>query len=341
MAIKDFILKVKHIHFPLLYKGLLLFAILLGINSFSQNIIVKAKLDNSSIKIGEQTQLNLSIQYRADNGDVKVSWPTITDTIIKQIEIVGKTKIDTIIPDKADPYNFIQNQTLTITSFDSGYYAIPPFRFIINGDSNNVRETEAILFQVQTFQIDTTRAIKDIKPPYEAPFDFRELIPYLAWGALILAIIIIIIYLFKRYMKKKPAPVIEAIPELPPHILALEALEKLRAEKLWQEGKIKIYYSSITEIIRLYIERRYKIDTLEQTTDEILKSFQRIETDKEIKTKLKHLLIMADLVKFAKEQPLPNENEMSLNNAVDFVNATKEIIDENIMPEKETNNNIG
>ena len=45
--------------------------------------------------------------------------------------------------------------------------------------------------------------------------------------------------------------------------------------------------------------------------------------------KLTQTLTLADLVKFAKEQPLPNENEMSIAAAIEFVNTTKLIITEN------------
>ena len=321
-----------------LKKGMFILGLLFSSFSFSQNIVATAKLDSGSIKIGEQTKLHLSIQYRGDKGDIKILWPTITDTIIKQIEVTGRTNIDTTIPDSTDIYSFVQNQILTITSFDSGYYAIPPFRFIINDDSNNIKETEAILLQVQSLPVDTTQAIKVIKPPYEEPFDFRELLPYVSWGLAILALIAFIIFLIKKYWKKKPAPIVEKKPDIPPHIIALEALEKLRNEKLWQEGKIKIYHSTITDIIRVYIEARFKIDTLEQTTEEILHSFKNIELSTEVKAKLKQLLILADLVKFAKEQPLPNENELSLNNAVEFVNFTKEVKENNIKEQLPTNN---
>ena len=112
-------------------------------------------------------------------------------------------------------------------------------------------------------------------------------------------------------------------PKIPAHIIAFGKLEILKGEKLWQEGKLKQYHSSLTDIVREYIENRYKIQALEQTTDEILWSFRNVAIDEESKTKLKRVLVVADLVKFAKEIPLPAENEMSLTNSYDFINGTK------------------
>mgnify|MGYP001563082378 FL=1 len=63
---------------------------------------------------------------------------------------------------------------------------------------------------------------------------------------------------------------------------------------------------------------------MEQTTDEILFGFRRVAIDDESKSKLKSVLILADLVKFAKEQPLPTENDMSMVNSYNFIHGTKQ-----------------
>lgn len=295
--------------------------------SFSQNITVNATLDSNSIRIGEQTKLHLSIAYAADQGDIKIVWPALGDTLgTKHVEIVEKSKIDTTIPDKSsNNYQLVQSQILTITSFDSGFYAIPPLKFIINGDSLHPKETEPLLLQVNNISIDTTKAIKDIKPPLTVPYNWldvlKEYLPLIGWTLLGIAVMIVIIYLLKKLKKEKPIVVAEQ-PKIPPHILALQELEKLREQKLWQEGKYKQYHSAISNITRLYIEERFKVNALEQTTDEILHSFKSVVIDNESKEKLKRILILSDLVKFAKEQPLPNDNELSLTNAIEFVNGT-------------------
>jgi hypothetical protein len=295
--------------------------------AFAQQIKATAKLDTNSIRIGQQIKLQLSIQYRVDNGQqVKIYWPGITDTLRKEVEVVSQSKIDTIIPDKNNPFEFVQTKTLYITSFDSGYWAITPFKFIVNSDTNGVT-TEPLLLQVGTVAVDTTLAIKDIKQPFDENYTWIDWIKdnmYVVYGALALvALIIILIYVIK-YLNKvpPPAPVVEK-PKVPAHIIALEKLDKLKNEKLWQEGKLKLYHSALTDIIREYIENRFKIPAMEQTTDEIVHGFRNIAIDDDSKMKLKQILFLSDMVKFAKEQPLPNENEMSMSNAYEFVNGTK------------------
>ena len=314
--------------------------------SFSQNLKATAELDTNAILIGQQTKLTLKVEYKTDQGEMKIDFPKLNDTIIKQIEIVNQSKVEKFIPDSNDMSRLAQKQTLIITSFDSGYYAIPPFKFFLNGDTTKPITTEALLLSVNTVAVDTTKNIKDIKPPIEVPFSWKEYLPYLYYGLGALAILTGIFFLIRYYLKKrkkKPVPEI-IVPKIPAHITALERLEKLKEEKLWQQGKLKEYHSEISEILRQYIEHRFFIPAMEQVSDEIVYAFRTVDVSEELKMKLRHTLFLSDLVKFAKEQPLPNENEQSLTNAFDFVNATKpEEKKENISPastnnEQPTNN---
>ena len=292
---------------------------------FSQNINVTATLDTNSILIGQQTKIKLKVEYKTDQGELKIEFPKVADTIIKQIEVVNQSKIEKYIPDSSDMSRMMQEQTLIITSFDSGYYAIPPFRFIVNGDSSKTAETEALLLSVNTVAVDTTQNIKDIKPPIEVPFSWKEYLPYVYWGLgglAVLAGVILLVRYFLRKQKPKPLPEI-IIPKIPAHVTALERLEKLKEEKLWQQGKLKQYHSELSDILRQYIEHRFYIHAMEQVTDEIMYSFRSADIPDEMKMKLRQVLFLSDLVKFAKELPLPNENEQSWMNAYEFVMATK------------------
>lgn len=320
-------MKLRSINTKLFTSTLLLFALLYSsFTSSAQDIKVTANLDSNSIRIGEQVKLHLNIQYRVDKGkQIKVKFPEITDTIRKEIEIVSQSKIDTIV-NKEDSFLFIQSKTLILTSFDSGYWAIPPFLFSINDDTAKWL-TEPLLLQVNTIAVDTTQALKDIKAPYEEIYTWMDWLKdnmyYVYGGLAAILVIILIIYLIRKYRKVPMIVVPIDVPIVPAHVVAFEKLEKLKNEKLWQEGKLKLYHSTLTDILREYIENRFKIQAMEQTTDEILFGFRNVAVDDESKFKLKQVLVLADLVKFAKEQPLPNENELSMSNVYDFINGTK------------------
>jgi len=296
-------------------------------SSVAQNLQAVATINNNDIKIGQQVKLDLNVTYNANSGKhLIINWPQFTDTIRKEIEIVGQSKVDTVIADSANPYQLSLHKTFLITSFDSGSWTIPPFKFSTNDDSITAY-TQALTLNVSNIPVDTTLNIKDIKPILGVNYTWIDWIKDNVYTILItlaaIIVIIIIVYYIRKKIKNKPAEIIPEAPKLPAHVIALEKLDKLKNEKLWQEGKIKLYHSSLTDIIREYIENRFKIQAMEQTTDEILHGFRNVAVDEESKNKLKQILFLSDLVKFAKEHPMPNENEISLINAYDFINGTK------------------
>lgn len=285
---------------------------------------VHAVLDSNSIRIGAQTKLDIYMTYDASTmKNMEVVWPEFEDTIKKGIEILSVTKIDTTIPNKNKPNIVQQRIQLTITSFDTGAYYIAPFKFIINKDTANPLFTEPLHLIVNTVVTDTALAkTKDIKPPYDEPFDWRWYLPYVYIGLAILAAIILLIFIIKKLNKKKPVEVVIEIPKIPAHISALEALEKIKSEAVWKENKTKEYYSSIADTVRLYIEERFNINALELTSDEIIKIFKSQVVDSESKGKLTQILTLSDFVKFAKQIPIEAEHALTLNNAFDFVKGT-------------------
>jgi hypothetical protein len=240
--------------------------------SNSQNIVVSSQLDTNKILIGDQINLNLKVQATTGTG---IIFPVLKDTLREHVEIISQSKIDTnYSPDKQ---RYELSKRITITSFDSGYWAIPPFKFFTTDDTVHPITTTALLLSVQTIPVDTTKAFRDIKPPLNAPFTFNEVLPYII-GFALLNTLIIATYYFIRYRKRKSKTEPEKVKIIiPPHIEALELLQLLRDEKLWQNGFEKEYHSRISDIVRNYIERRFGLTALEQTTDEIMRHTRTIE----------------------------------------------------------------
>ena len=131
-------------------------------------------------------------------------------------------------------------------------------------------------------------------------------------------------FLIYRLVKKKSlVPFKKEEPYLPPHIRAINRLNEIKLNKLWQSGKVKEYHSEVTETLRIYIEERFGIGAMEMTSGEILSDLKKYSDADIACDNLKQILIMADFVKFAKYNPLPDENELSMMNAYLFVNNTK------------------
>ena len=307
-------------------KYILILLTVLSCSLVKSQVEVHAVLDTSKIRIGEQTRLDIYMNYNAKlEKNLSIEWPSFEDTIIKQIEVLSVTKIDTTFPDKNNPDLIQQHMQLVITSFDSGYYAIPSFKFIINKDTANTKFTEILMLEVLSVSTDTSIAkVKDIKAPFDEPFDWHWYLPYAYWGFAILVGLIILIIVIKKLTKKAPVEIIiDNTPKIPAHVSALETLEKIRQEAIWKDNKTKEYYSEIADTVRLYIEERFKINALELTSDEIIKVFKSQVVDSESKGKLTQILTLSDFVKFAKQIPIEVEHTLTLNNAFDFVNGTK------------------
>ena len=291
----------------------------------AQSAQVSANLDTSAILIGQQASLKLSVTYRVDQGAVKIAWPLVTDTVTSNVPILHDSHIDTILPDKQnDPYLFKQTRTLTITSWDSGFWAIPPFTFTVNGDS---METDPLLLTVHTVAVDTTKAIRDIKEIYTVPFSFvdwlRENWPWLAGGLGALAILTaLFIFLYKR--SRRPKPVAPEAPKPPLHLRTLLALEALQQKKLWEQERTKEYYIELTDILRGYVEERYSVPAMEQTTDELMAGLRLSSMPTALREQLGHILRLADMVKFAKWKALPAENEQVMAGSIKLVQETAE-----------------
>ena len=261
-----------------------------------------AKLDTNAILIGEQ--INFSISNTISETEV---WPTYDAFLVEGIEIIKEGKLDT--SDNLISQNFI------ITAWDSGSYYIPPIAF------SATSKTQGLLLNVQTIILEEGAELKDIKQPMEAPIGWSDIWPWLV-SILLFALIIL---LLKRYVFNKKEEIKSEKPKaiISADIIALKELITLEKAKIWQEGKIKEYHSSLSEIVRRYTEERFQFIALELTTDEIIDELKSKLNQEQIQN-LKTLLQRADLAKFAKSKPIESENTESMLLAKNFVNNTKQ-----------------
>jgi len=285
------------------------------------------------LMLGDQTDLHLQVTHEASE---QVQMPAFGETLQDGIEIVDKTIVDTLtLPDG----RIRLNQYLTLTSFKDSLFVIEPIA-VASGEDTFWTESMA-LNVVQPFEVDTTLAINDIKDIERAPIWWWGIIRWilLAIGLLLLAVGLY--FLWRWYMKNRK-PEEEAIaPELlrPADEVALEKLDEIKATKIWKDGKVKEYQTELTDVVREYISRRFDVQSTEKTSDETLRELKPLllsaslndgmsaasplNDGKALYERLKKMLQLADLVKFAKWHTTPDENESALLTAYDFVNSTK------------------
>jgi hypothetical protein len=147
---------------------------------------------------------------------------------------------------------------------------------------------------------------------------------------LLVAFIGLVIWLILK--KKRKGYIFKPPVILPAHVRAIRELDKLKEEKIWQQGREKEFYSRLTDILRSYLFEREGINAMEMTSGEILNEMRKLLEGESVYNNLKQILSTADLVKFARYKPYPDENDLSMVNAYFFVNQTRE---PDPVPEKE------
>jgi hypothetical protein len=248
----------------------------------------------------------------------------VRDTLCKNIEIVSGPITDSLMmPDKMMKIT----RKYLVTSFDSGFYQVPPAYAEIK-DATGIKRfysdySPLKVMRVRIAPADTTAKIYDIIKPYRVPVTFGEILPWIIILVIAAALIWGTVIIFRKLNKNKWAdqPVKNAEPA---HIIAFRELEKLKEDQLWQKGEVKNYYTRLTEILREYLGNRYGVNSMEMTTSETLEALTKTGFKKdESYTLLKTILNGSDLVKFAKYKPDPAENEEHFSNSWKFVDNTK------------------
>ncbi len=288
---------------------------------------VHTRFTADTIMIGDQFGLHLDIDKDVAQ---EIQLPQFEkNQLTPQIEVLGIDRIDTL---SQNGRRVKVRVSYRLTSFDEGTHTVGGFPVVWSaslqdaqaGKADTVPAPEVLSLTVATFDIDTTKQqIFDIKRPINTPLIFDEIKEYVYWGAaaaVALAAVIYLIILYVRRRKKRTGP--KRV--IPPHVVAIRALEKLHSRKLWQNGKHKEYYSQLADIVRVYIENRYGIGAMEMTSDQILEAMREVN-DERLREKLRELFSLADLVKFAKMAPSPEDNEQAYFDAYFYVEETKQL----------------
>lgn len=296
---------------------------------------MRATIQPPQIMIGQQTLINLQVIAPKDK---TIHFPVYEKEIVPGVEVITMLKPDTIIENNVMTLNF----KYIVTSFDSTLYHIPAIPVFDGTDtiySNSLGlkvvspvlkdSTLAYLEKLKSGETDSIDfdqlALYDIKPLQKPPFvwtDYLEFLWIILGILLFLALIVKLIYLVLN--KKKKGYFFIQPPVLPAHVRALQELDKVKAEKIWQQGREKEFYTRLTDILRLYIFERFGINAKEMTSGEILNVIRKYAEADSVYENLKQILSTADLVKFAKYKPYPDENDLSMMNAYFFVNQTRE-----------------
>src|SRR5690554_4438187 len=303
---------------PCRYNTPALFSLFFILFSFFATAQVTSSVDSTRIKIGEEILYIISIE--ADSTDTVVFSEEQT---FAPLEMIESYKVDTTF--EASKYRIIKKYGLT--QFDSGHYTIPQQRVTIN---NKTFLTDSINVRVNDVVVDTTQQkMFDIKPAMEVkapPFNWIE---PLTWILPLILIVAIALFLFRRKKRREAAE-----KKLPPYEEAIVALKQLDNTQLLKENKSKEYYSSLTEIVKRYLDREVDEAAMESTSDELIsrlmmhKDAGNFDFDTETIRKLDSIFKRADLVKFAKMNQETGQAVVDRKTIEEIINETHEAVPE-------------
>lgn len=313
--------------------SLMLLFIALHVGLRAQTPEVWGSIEPDTVRIGDS--FTYTIEVKRDIAQVTefpiFSAPAESSAHSADVELLESMPVDTI---SRDGRKIHLRKRYRMQIFDEGRIGLGRSA-VLYADKNIIDTLEggdSLYLWVEPIVIDSLAAaegLKDIKPQMDMPLKFGEISGYLLWALVALALLAAAIYALKRYLEargRRLQDIFKPAPPLPPHVVAIRALEALHHRKLWQNGKSKLYYSELTDILRTYIAARYDVGAMEMTSDEIIYAMGELpeqELPKKSSMDLTSVLRDADLVKFAKAEPSADENESAYNKAYYFVEETK------------------
>jgi len=307
--------------------GLIL--IILSVNNPAQTISVGASTDTTDYLVGDFINYEIEVVTRKN---VEVISPSLPDTL-NQLELISREEPVTTEDEKLRTTIF----KFILAGYDSVQAVIPSVAVEYRAaDDTSFKKiiSDSVVVNVHTVPVSTAEEIKDVKSPLTIPYDWRLL---LLWLTIAIIVLILGNYLYKKYKRSKAdQPIEKKVITVLPHVIAMNELEKLEKEQLWQKGFIKDYHSRITEIIRNYFEERFDLPAMELTTTETIQHLKSIKETENILNITNDFLSNADLVKFAKFQPLESVNEEMMKQAKEIVQST--IPQKNLVAEEELAN---
>ena len=247
-----------------------------------------ATLEPDTIVLGDQTTLSIR---RALN------YPS-TDALTADGIVAVSQTFDTAT----------QTQHTVLTSFEPGEHTI------------HLSPVDSLTLVVYDVEVDTTSAeIRDIAPIQRVPYTFWEIFRWVLLALAIAAVAFGVWWLLK-HREKVHELLVPAEPKdtRTPDERAQQALEAQRLRQQWQSGNVKEYHTELTDIVRRFIEESTDIRATDMTSDETVEAVES-EKWKVESSLLRSIFTTADLVKFAKSEPLPYEHDRSMTEAKQFV----------------------
>ncbi len=291
------------------------------------------RAEKDIINIAELLEVNLTVSAPQDTtvNEPEIEPPAQTapdkddseneEPIVNDFEKYGQVTADTLLDDDNKPLTVWQYQ---LEPMRTGILTLPVFLIDFElPDSQTVYQirTEEIEIKVASLIGDDPNDYKlaEISGPVALKRNILLIIIITAVSAALITLIIILA------VKRARQKAINARLYRPAHEIALRKLMELEKQNLVSDDKVKQFYEKLSNILRRYIENRFRIKAPERTTEEFLSELKYTDLlSDDDKQSLENFLRHCDMVKFAKYNPGREQTEKSFVLARDFVERTKD-----------------
>lgn len=300
----------------------------LTLNAAPSRFTAKVQLDSVYILMGKQTPLHVEIV-----GPLTETGGILTaDSLWTDVEVASLG--NPVITDLGNGRKQL-NQDIIIQAFDSGMYTLPPVIYLQEGET--VFSNTPVL-KVLPVPVDSMVTVHDYADVADVNRHFLDYFPdwfsdYGIWILLALILLAVCVFVYMKWLRKGNLPLISKKKPEPPYEVAVKSLEALHDEHLCERGQVKEYYTRLTDILRVYLHRRFGINAMEMTSTEIRAAVRKNQETRPSEAYMAKILEISDFVKFAKVRPMPEDNERAFRDAMQFVEDTKPV---EIAPEEET-----
>lgn len=274
--------------------------------------VIKATIDKNEILIGEPLRLSLDVKSPMVTGNQLPQFDSI-----RHFEMIEKGSRDSLISANGASYHL----EWKLTSFDSGTRYIPSFAITIG---NQIYKTDSLAVEVSYGKVDTAQDYHDIKSIIDIENPDVKYIPWIL-GAVTLISLALFVWFIRQLstFNRQPfgdEPADIKISPLDEAMISLDQLKKMLRE---DPSSVKKYYSGIHDTLRIFLNRKLGLITMEKTSEELIHNLSDLRMDRNVFSNLAATLRMGDFVKFAKYIPGPYENETNLEtirNAIVLIN---------------------
>ncbi len=280
------------------------------------DISVKASVNKAFITVGDKVEYRIEIKR---NPQIEIL-SSLDQKKLKNFEI--KSSLD--ITPRKEGAQVIEGKTYEITSYTLGEYVIDPITLRFKDIDGKEKEIKTNKLYITVHSIDKKGAVKKdirgIKGVTEIPSQFWKFF-FIIFGAVFFLFLIFLFF----FLRKNPHLLDRfKTPPLKIHEAAFQSLNRIKDSGMLVRGEHKAYYYGLSEVIKLYLSKRYKFNAIEETKLEIFKSIKRLNLSEEDVRLIMEYFNSLEMVKYAKHTPQTEEIQKDFKMAWKIIENTYE-----------------